>query len=53
MDYLLDGRSVSFMQLIEAAREEGYEGDGGMFLTSGAARVLRENGHVVDELRAP
>ncbi len=46
--YLLDGKPVTFEQVIEAAQR--YEDDGTEFYTtSQAAVVLRRNGHTVAE----
>lgn len=36
-------------ELIERASELGYEGEGAVRFTSGAAEVLRKNGFVVGE----
>jgi hypothetical protein len=47
--YRLDDEPVSFEELITAARNEGYEGSEGMFFTSEAAAVLRQNGHQVTD----
>ena len=49
-DYSLDGEKVGFVELIEAAEKEGYiglDGDPCIRTTSGAAQVLRDNGHSV------
>ena len=46
--YLLDGKPVTFSQLINEAQELGYDGNGGLLLTSEAAAVLREHGHTVE-----
>lgn len=47
-DYSLDGEKVTLEGLMTAAESEGYGDDGDWLLTtSGAARVLRDNGHEV------
>jgi len=49
MSYSLDGQKVSFTQLIDAAKDEGYSSSDGFFRTSEAAQVLRDNGHEVSD----
>lgn len=45
--YLIDKEPVDGNELIKRAKELGYEGYGGIFMTSQAAGVLRENGYTV------
>ncbi len=47
--YLLDGKPVSFTELIHAAEEIGYASTDGLLHTSEAAQVLRHGGHSVEE----
>lgn len=48
-DYTIDGEPVTWRELIaRATSDAGYEGDGGMFTTSGAAAALRSCGYTVD-----
>ncbi len=46
-EYLIDGEPVDFMEIIRRAKKLGYEGDGGMLLSSEASDVLRQHGHTV------
>lgn len=47
-EYLVDGVFVDWERLVEMARKKyGYDDE--ILSTSGAARILRENGHVVSE----
>lgn len=51
---LLDGVEVETMSLIKIARKEyGYESPSGIYQTSIAARILRENGHTVEDCSKP
>ena len=45
--YLLDGEPVSARELIKVAQKGGWQGDGGLFTTSGATAFLREGGATV------
>ena len=47
--YYLDGAPLDFLQLIKAAEDEGYDGDGGLLTTSEAAEFLRASGHDVTD----
>lgn len=50
--YLIDGKPADMDDIIEQAKELGYTGDAyGVYYTSGAARVLREHGHTVEEAK--
>ena len=46
-DYLLDGQPVSFVRLIEFARQHGYQPDT-LALTSEAVAILRRAGYTVE-----
>ena len=46
--YLIDNEPADMDDIIKLAKELGYEGFGGMFLTSQAAGVIRKHGHTVE-----
>jgi hypothetical protein len=46
--YSLDGDKVDFQELIRVAKLFGYVSNDGIYTTSEAARVLRDNGIAVD-----
>lgn len=49
-EYLLDGEPIGWKELIRAARNlDDNFNRSGFFQTSVAARILRENGHTVEE----
>jgi len=50
--YMVDNETVDWGQLIKMAEDYGYEGEGGIYYTSGAAKVLRENGFTVCQYQA-
>ena len=46
--YMIDGEPVDADELIQRAKNLGYDGDAyGIFYISGSARVLREHGHTI------
>ena len=45
--YMIDDEPVTSDELIERGKELGYEGNGGIYFTSGSARVLRDHGYTV------
>lgn len=48
--YLIDNQEADMNDIIEKAKGYGYSGDSyGVYFTSGAAKVLREHGHTVEE----
>ncbi len=48
--YSIDGEPVTMDELIERGRALGYDGDDyGTYYTSGAAKVLRDHGHIVTQ----
>lgn len=47
MKYLIDGEPVHWQEIIRKAEEYGYSGE--IKQTSIAAKILRENGHVVED----
>lgn len=48
-EYEIDGERMDFREFIRRAEKLGYKGeeDGALLTTSGAARVLRNEGHTV------
>jgi hypothetical protein len=46
---MLDGKPISFENLILKAKQYGYYSPGGFYCTSEAARILRENGFIVED----
>ena len=48
--YMIDGEPVNADELIQKAKDLGYDGDAyGVLYTSGSASVLRKHGHTVKE----
>lgn len=48
--YHIDSEPASASDIIKKAKGYGYEGYGGIFQTSVASGILRENGHAVGDL---
>lgn len=49
MDYcLLDGEKIEVIKLVKIAKQQGYFEEDGIYLTSLAARYLRNCGHSID-----
>lgn len=46
-DFYIDGKLTDWRAVIKQARTYGYESD--IYQTSVACRILRENGHRVDD----
>ena len=49
--YHIDNEPASARDIIRKAREYGYEGSGGFYLSSQASDILREHGHIVGDIK--
>ena len=45
--FRIDDIPATSDEIIQRAKEYGYSGNGGLFLTSEASQILRNNGHEV------
>ena len=47
--YSVDGQKTVYTKMVSMAEDCGYKTSSGIYLTSEAARILRQYGHIIEE----